>query len=287
MRDKKESLPYPLVVLTGRMRLSGLSWVLAESITQQIRKKNPDDLIQTCIDHITPFSTEAAERFEFLSEFSNSRKEDIPSIILSLEGASATGKSILSMGMIRALSASRIVSTDTIRQVLRAKGSVEKHPELYCHTYQAHRHKQVGDEELNPVVRGFLAQCEQITPTIRKLVKRLTNEGTTGLIEGVHIIPGTLQEIAEGVLEILIHPPEFVHRDMFLSKGTDTKLKTVSKDESIRLSEYEATRKIQNFMLDRAQVHECAIIEMKDFDEAESAICDLVVSKVSEIIMKE
>ncbi|MBD3404748.1 MAG: hypothetical protein GF411_01275 [Candidatus Lokiarchaeota archaeon] len=287
MRERKESIPFPLVVLTGRMRLSGLSWVLAENITQQIRQQRPSNLIQACTEHISSFSSEAAEKFVVLTQFSKSSEKQTPSIILAIEGSSATGKSILAMGLLRALSASRIVSTDTIRQVLRVKGSSEKHPELYCHTYQAHKHKQTGSKDLDPIVRGFLAQCELITPTISRLVERLVNEGTTGLIEGVHIVPGNLQKLGEGIIEVLIHPSQKIHEGMFISKGKDTKLKTVSKEESIRVAEYEATRKIQDFMFQRAEMNNCHIVEMKDFDKAESMICDIVYSKVKEIMKKK
>ena len=117
--------------------------------------------------------------YDLLTKYEALRRTSkaIPPLILVFEGASATGKSMLALDFIVYLSITRIISTDTVRQVLRGIHSKEDHPELHCHTYQAHKYRQVGPEELNPMIRGYLAQCELIEPVIRDAVDRLAQEG--------------------------------------------------------------------------------------------------------------
>jgi len=182
------------------------------------------------------------------------------------------------------LTATRFISTDSIRQVLRSIYTEEQHPELFCHTYQAHKCRQAGQQSLKPVVRGYIAQCEIITPHIVAMTERVIAEGAISVIEGVHIEPGSLQDLSSGVCEILINPDRESHRAMFASKHAIGKLRTVSEDIAVRDMEFEATRLIQEYMIDKAKKRKVTIIPLTGYDDARKAISTFIISKARGIL---
>jgi 2-phosphoglycerate kinase len=235
---------------------------------------------------LSSYDSSILSNFETLTSYESLRGEssEIPTIAVVLEGASATGKSLIALELMHDLTATRFISTDTIRQVLRGIVSEDQHPELFCHTYQAHIHRQAGPSDLDPLVRGFLAQCELISPHIETMTKRVIEEGAIGVIEGVHIQPGILQSLSPGVIEILVNPDYETHRAMFTSKHEIGKLTTVSDDKIVRSKEFEATRAIQEFMIENAQKSNVSIVGLTTYQDVYQEVSDLIISKVRDLL---
>ncbi|MFW9800707.1 MAG: hypothetical protein ACFFD9_09740, partial [Candidatus Thorarchaeota archaeon] len=216
MKHSGKTIPYPTTALKGRLRLAGLSRLDAESVVAELRSQFSDDdeiptyhdIITACRELVRLKDTTLLDDFDLLEQYNSLRRRgtDTQPLVLALEGASATGKSMLALDLIVNLAVTRIISTDTIRQVIRAGHSPDEHPELYTHTYQAHIHRQAGPEDLHPVVRGYIAQCEHIMPAVNQAVERVLREGAEAIVEGVHITPGSLQGLGAGVVEVLINP---------------------------------------------------------------------------------
>ncbi len=295
LRFRDADIPFPLSVIRGRLRLSGLPDMRASDIEQDVVSKlssivNPTEeiLLNLVRNSLESSHDSIRDDFETLTKYEEMRREshDIPPIVVVLEGASANGKSIIALELVHDLVATRFISSDTVRQVLRSILNEEEYPELYCHTYQAHLHRQTGIEELDPVVRGYLAQCDIITPHITKMTERILSEGASGVVEGVHIIPGELQKLSPGVIEVLIHPNDETHKMMFLNKHHTGKLRTVSKDIETREREYEGTKAIQRYMMKRAQDANLSIVEMNTFDEATIDISRIIVTTIGKLVVE-
>ncbi len=294
IKIEDREIPYPLSTISGRLRLSGLTDSTVAEMLTSLKKKysskkttlTEQELLQVIREVINEESPDIVERYDILTTYEQLRgvHEDIPPLIVVLEGASATGKSMLALDLIPALSTTRIISTDSIRQILRVIYSQKDYPELYCHTYQAHKYKQSGSSELQPIIRGFLAQLDLISPHIKHLTKRILSEGAIGIVEGVHILPGSLQTLDAGVLEILVNPSEEIHRAMFISKKSGGKLKSVSDDSNVRLEEFHSTRMIQEYMIRHAKEHEISIIDLKSYNEAFETISKLIVERLRMLI---
>ncbi len=284
-------LPYPLAAMRGRLLLAGLSRKAAEDMLHQLTSH--DAVLK---EHLSlgDLATETRklvphlflENYDLLTRYESLRRStsDVPPIILAVEGASATGKSMLALDFIVNLSITRIISTDTVRQVLRGIHTPEDHPELYCHTYQAHKYRQAGSQKLDPIVRGYLAQCELVGPAILTSVERLIQEGTEALVEGVHILPGSLQGLSPSIVEILIHPDEATHRSMFIAKHGTAGLKTVSSDADVRESEFEATRLIQEHMAHLAKKNSIPVVALEDYEQASEEIRRILLDAISHIL---
>lgn len=284
-------IPYPLAVLRGRLHLAGVSRPMTESIFQDLNERQFDSsrlpIEEELISHIRDkIPKELVANFDILTEYDRLRRTslDTPPVVIVLEGASASGKSMLALDVISLLSATRIISTDTIRQILRGLHSEEEHPELFCHTYQAYKCRQSGPRELDPILRGFHAQCELMESAIRSTIQRVLDEGTEAIVEGVHILPGSLQILGPSVIEILINPDSASHHAMFLAKHSTSGLKTVSADAIIRDTEYRAARMIQEYMVELAKSSNIKVISLTDFKEAGALIRTIIFDAIKELV---
>jgi len=214
VRIQDQEIPFPLTTLRGRLRLSGFTDVETSKILTDIKGNQftsqkvltESELAKFIEDTLRSHSSKIIKNYEILNVYEHLRgiSDEIPPIILALEGASATGKSMLAIELVQDLASTRFISTDTIRQVLKGIYTKKDHPELYCHTYQAFKHKQSGNSSLDSVVRGYIAQCELISPPVIEMVKQIHAEGAIAVLEGVHIQPGSIAHLSKGTIEILI-----------------------------------------------------------------------------------
>jgi 2-phosphoglycerate kinase len=289
VRIQGQEIPYPLTTLSGRLKLCGLSDTATCQILKDIKqtKLNSEEEIFNYIKDALSREPRIIQRsFDLLNNYDQLRGTSIkiPPLILALEGASATGKSMLAIDFVQYLSITRFISTDTIRQVLRGIYSKVDYPELYCHTYQAYTRRQAGDKNLDPVLRGYIAQCEVISPPVMEMLSRIYLEGASAIIEGVHLEPGSINSLGSGVIEILVNPNPATHRSMFITKYIAGKLRTVSNDASIREEEFLSTRKIQEYMISKALKNNVAIIDLESYENTSSVISTLIINKVEQII---
>ncbi len=293
--DDGTRIPYPTAVLRGRLRLSGLDPIRTEELLYRLESSADrtqdifigDRIEKLVIEHLQSMESGICRRFELISRYYEKRNTDsgTPPLTIVLEGASATGKSVLSLELVQDLAATRIVGTDTIRQMLRTQMSPEAHPELFCHTYQAHIYAQRGPEYLSPAVRGYLAQSELILPHVIATVDRIVREGADCLVEGVHILPGSLNKSSSGVVEIVIDPPPDVHRAMFIGKSRGSGLKTVSNDVQQRIQEFEVAHEIQQYLVQYAQEREVHIVRLHTYNQALNEIRRHVITSIEKIVL--
>ncbi len=293
VRIQEQEIPFPLTTIRGRLRLSGLTDTPISQILAGIQKYQSDKNVPTeseltifVEDALKSHSPQIIKNYKTLNEYEHLRgiSDEIPPIILALEGASATGKSMLAIDLVQDLVSTRFISTDTIRQVLKGIYKRKDHPELYCHTYQAFKHKQSGNPNLDSVVRGYISQCELISPLLIEMVKQIHAEGAIAVLEGVHLQQGSIAHLSKGTIEILINPDEQNHKAMFTSKQVAGKLKSVSKDSPTREEEFQSTRKIQDYMILEAKKHDLSIIAFESYEDARSEISELIIDKIEQIL---
>ncbi len=298
LRVRDESIPYPLIILRGRLRLSGLSYLEMEQVIEELqstiedRNLIPDheELVRECrsLLSLTPKRQAALGAFDMFTQYERVRRTSSapPPLVLVIEGASATGKSMLAVEMIACLAATRTVNTDTVRQVLRSIYDKKEYPELFCHTYQAHTHRMAGPEEYSDVVRGYIAQCELITPYVVRAVERILEEGAVAVVEGVHLVPGTFAA-EPSVIEVLIDPNPGDHLSMFKAKSSASGLKTVSDKDELRETEFKAASEIQEYMVDcarRTPRFDERIIVLDSYEQAFDAIRRIIIVELRKLL---
>ncbi len=293
LRFLEEDGMYPLAVLRGRLRLSGLTDHETSSIIDEamLQSSISDTWTEATLfsfidDSLRKYPKQIQNNFKLLTTYEETRgrENSTPSLIIALEGASATGKSMLAIELVRDLAVTRFISTDTIRQILRGIYDKKNYPELFCHTYQAYKYKQSGDAKLDAMVRGYIAQSELLMPHVRNLIQLILSEGAIAVCEGVHLQPGSIKGNETNILEIVVNPNQNTHKAMFLSKNRAGKLRSVSQDPSIRIQEFDAARKIQDYLVTCALEQNVPIVNMESYEEARKEISNLILDAVRNLL---
>ncbi|AWN22775.1 2-phosphoglycerate kinase [Deinococcus irradiatisoli] len=137
---------------------------------------------------------EVAERYRLLQVI---RHPPRPLVIL-LGGVSGTGKSYLAAEIAYRLGIARVVSTDSIREVMRSMVSPALLPTLHASTFTAWQALVDPNEEqpehpsTEALLAGFREQVQQVSVGLDAVVRRSIEEGMSVVLEGVHLVPGYL-----------------------------------------------------------------------------------------------
>jgi 2-phosphoglycerate kinase len=140
--------------------------------------------------------------------------------LLLLAGVNGVGKSTLSMQVANFLEIKKVVSTDTVREVLRSNIDAVESPELHRSSFSVGKH--------NHPTSDWEDCCNVISNSIEAIIDKSRREGTDLILEGVHLKPNN-QIIRKWVKEggiaiglILYVHNEENHKKMIISREKDT-----------------------------------------------------------------
>jgi len=210
---------------------------------------------------------EFVRRYELLHAL---RRPEQPLIIL-IGGAPGVGKSNLASALAYRLGLPRIVSTDAIRQALRALISAELSPELHTSSFTAWRAELLPSENPKPkrkrVLRGFQRQVQQLTAPLQAILGRSVEEGTSIVLEGIHLVPGLIPlDALDGAtiveLVLTVSDPER-HQSYFGAREVQTRSR---RRREHYLGHFDEIRMIQDFCVAQAKAEGVPVIEAGDFD---------------------
>src|SRR5665647_1439861 len=145
-------------------------------------------------------------------------------VIILVGGTTGVGKSTLASQLANRLGIVRIISTDSIRQVMRTFFSKALMPEIHYSSFDAGGAVRIPvGSNLNPNLVGFVEQVEMVTVGVSALVERAVTEGTSLVVEGVHVVPGYLPltggeqaivlPLVVGVRDAELHRSHFLVRE--------------------------------------------------------------------------
>lgn len=118
------------------------------------------------------------------------------SVIVLLGGASGTGKSTLSSLLASRLGISSMLSTDSIRHILRNVIPRDQLPVLFCSTYEAGKFiNSEGLTEKQACIQGYMEQCNKVYEYLVKVIEYYHNCGNSIVIEGVHLNVGVMKKL--------------------------------------------------------------------------------------------
>lgn len=231
--EKKHGLPYSKGLMTTSFTATGLSparaWVAAQRIEDELREsgelrlsvKELREMAATMLERTA--GAEYAKRYRKLYEIG---KLDKPLIVM-IGGTTGVGKSTIATEIAHRLGITRIVSTDSIRQVMRGIFSRDLMPAIYESSFDAWRGLRVPvPHGANPVIVGFREQTAVVATGIRSLIDRAVLEGVSTVIEGVHLVPGYIkpQQFENAwVVQLIINvDDEDLHRSHFYIREVQT-----------------------------------------------------------------
>ncbi len=232
--DDKYGLPYSKGLMASKIMATGLdptrAYQVATLIEDHLKANNKllvnvQELRELACNLLrSQVGEEYAERY---ARWIALARLDKPMVIL-IGGTTGVGKSTIATEIAHRLGIRHIVSTDSIREVMRTIFSKELMPTLYESSFNAW---QMLRAPLSPksdsVIVGFEEQVKVVVVGIRSIIERAVKEGVSMIIEGVHIVPGFLN--LEGlddnafVIELIINvEDEKRHRSHFYVRELKT-----------------------------------------------------------------
>jgi 2-phosphoglycerate kinase len=207
---------------------------------------------------------------------------DMPLIVL-IGGATGTGKSTVATEVAYRLGITRVTSTDFVRQTMRAFFTPEFLPAIHTSSFDAGKTlPSAQEEEVDPLLHGFLEQTRHVLVGVQALVDRSLEEGWSLVLEGVHLVPGMLPRPIEGALTVecivsieneQTHSEHFMIRDLS-SDGVRPLDKYLERIGDIRY--------LQDFIVERAQVEGVPVIENSEREKAITGVLELVLAAADE-----
>jgi 2-phosphoglycerate kinase len=284
--EERHGLPYSKGLMAQSFMASGLPPSRAYAMAREIesRLRAGDELRVTLIrlrevasDVLEEMAgEEIAVRYRKIQEVG---RLDRPVIVL-IGGTTGVGKSTVATELAHRLGITRIVSTDSIREVMRGIFSKDLMPAIYESSFNAWRGLRVPvPHGANPVIVGFREQTAVVATGVKSLVDRAVTEGVSTVIEGVHIVPGYIEpsqfENAHVVQLVIAVDDEDSHRSHFYIREVQTG--GTRAFEKYRAN-FRNIRTLGDYIEDLAKEHGVPIVHSHQLDRAVADVLERVVN---------
>jgi 2-phosphoglycerate kinase len=268
---KGHGLPYSKGLMAQALSASGLtperSFELARIVERRLADRGAAEIDTEALRALAEDVLAAEEGDGAVRRYRNWQqlhRLDRP-LVLLLGGTTGVGKSTVATMLAGRLGITRVIATDVIRQVLRAFFSHEFMPSVHHSAFEA------GG------VDGYTEQAEQVGTGIAAIVERAANEGTPVVVEGVHVVPGsldpTLGDRCVAVEALIVVDDEELHRSHFAHRGP-------GRPADRYLGGFDRIRELQAHLAGRAREAGTPVIDNANVDQALASLMKLVLDKV-------
>ena len=259
---------------------------LAEQFALDVERqllRGPDREID--VDHLREMVEEvlsADEEERYLRRYrlwNRLAREDKPVVVL-IGGATGVGKSTIAAQVAERLGIVRIISTDAVREVMRAFFSESLMPAVHYSSYEAGNGVRIPlGLDFDPHVVGFMEQVDVVNVGILAILDRAIEERLSLVVEGVHIVPGMLASTGakERMSEVLLLSMVVavsdakLHRSHFMVREQETSGRRAI---ARYLQGFEEIRRIQAFILERARAEGTLVVDNVSIDDTVGIVVD-------------
>lgn len=167
---------YEIVMEIDR-ELEGVDQIPSKEIGRRVRRK----LLDNGLDHEERFYR-VTRQLPYLEK----------PLVIMIGGVAGTGKSTLSIRLAHSLDITRIIGTDTVREIMRNMVSKELVPTLHESSFDVDNAVNAPFVD-DPLVYGFNQQVGVVSTGVKAVIDRVVKEGENAIIDGVHMVPGSLE----------------------------------------------------------------------------------------------
>ncbi len=208
---------------------------------------------------------QAAERYLIWRE---QQESDRP-LLLLLGGAAGVGKTSVALEVAHRLGIGRVLSTDSIRQIMRIMLSRELVPALHASSFDAWKSLGVEKPEERDVIEAFRAQAGTVSVGVRGSLDRATAEGTSLVLDGVSIVPGLIDLDAYGAAADVIFLIVATLDDQALAARFQSRGKQARARPPHRYVEHlDSILCVQDHLLELADRHSVPIVDNVSLDRS-------------------
>ena len=206
-------------------------------------------------------------------------------LILLLCGATGTGKSSLSVEIAHRLGITRVIGTDTMREIMRGMFSRKLMPSVHESSYAVWKTLvRPFSDTVDPVLSAFQEQTQRVNVAVHAIMSRAITENLSMIIEGVHLLPEIVSQEFSGeaiVIPILICTcQEELHRNRFINRGQEVQERSSQK----YLENFESIRRIQDALISKAEKNNIFLVDNVDFDDAVNKIIQFLTRRIGELV---
>jgi 2-phosphoglycerate kinase len=223
---------------------------------------------------------ELAGRYEKMRLF---KRSDRP-LVLLVGGSTGSGKSSLATEIAHRLDVTRILSTDSVRHVMRAMISDRLLPSIHRSSFEAWRDPRIpAPPSVDPTLAAFRDQVKHVSVAVRAALDRAVQEHLSMILEGVHLVPGLFTRFAADprlqFLHLVVHvADENMHRSRFVERARGARERPGQR----YLENFAAIRTIQSYLVERARAERLPIVENSNFDAAVHRVLGHVLDGVGD-----
>jgi 2-phosphoglycerate kinase len=201
--DKAHHLPFSKGLLAQSLMAVGLApsraYEIAKQVQDDLRERGELRVTSDRLREVTTGYLEDMADSDYARRYLRMRdvsRLDRPLIVL-VGGTTGVGKSTIATELAHRLGITRISSTDSIREVMRGIFSQDLMPAVYESAFNAWKGLRVPvPQGANPVIVGFREQTAIVSSGVKSLIARAVLEGTSMVIEGIHLVPGYLDPLS-------------------------------------------------------------------------------------------
>jgi 2-phosphoglycerate kinase len=289
--DASHGLPYSKGLMASSIMMVGVApaqaWRVAEKLEQDLLERGVRQVTTVQLQERAEAALAAIDPAHAAVYAKRQAVEalDQPLIIL-IGGATGVGKSTIATQLAARLGITRVMSTDAIREVLRAALSPALLPVLHASSFNAGdalRVRSISSPSEQLVV-GFQEQVLAVAAGIKALIARAVEEGTDIIVEGAHVVPGFLEGWEEEFPQAVLIPVVVAvsdaetHRTHFQLRASEFH----ARPRDRYLSQFDKIRALQAYILKQAERSGAPVVEMFDLDSSLQHIVGIVVEKALE-----
>ncbi|MER3554910.1 MAG: 2-phosphoglycerate kinase [Meiothermus sp.] len=286
-------VPFSKGVLAQSVMAVGLSpdaaYRMARDVERRLRQSGSavvtrDYLRKTVAEKLVEEAgEEVARRYHLLRTI----RRTIKPIHLLIGGMAGVGKSVLASALAYRLGITRMISTDAVREILRATIPQDLLPTLYTSSFDswhALATPQIVEPSDELVMQGFRDQVSRVAVGLRAVQERAAQERTSLVVEGVHVVPGYMShQYQSEVIQIpmmLVLEDEEIHRNRFFLRDRET---GGSRAKGSYLRSFEQIRLIQSHLVELAKGAGIPIIPAANLDSAIEKGLEVIVERLQEV----
>ena len=280
----EEKVPFSKGVLSRSLSAAGLDpseaystalRIQEELLAQKRKTLSRQKLRRIVYPHLLEeHGREAAERY-LVWRFARISRQPV---VLLFGGSSGAGKTSVGSEIAHLLGIDRVVTTDSIREIMRMMFSRDLLPTLHYSSFEAWK-GWPGEMSPESVIGAFVEQCNRVNVGVTALVDRAAEEGHNLVIEGVHLVPGLLnyerlQSRAHCVHVVLanLDPEAYVGR--FPGRASRQQKRKAGR----YIENMDAILQIQDYFLEMADDHEVPAVENDDLDRCVSQLIEIITT---------